>query len=600
METSPALTPLFVPFRPFGHGWAAYHDLEPETGRAGLGMTWRAPDGALRYVLALDRQREGQAVFAGRLGEGDSVAEAVNECLNGKSATTVTETAALALLLPPEEGFPESLFGAGLPPAGERRAAARRAVRAATLPAGVREAFEALTQRRCPSGLDLSRLRARSFKALWPAMGLAASNPVLGRMALAARPGLLAEPDPMAAVLGAWPGLTEAHLRRLRGPDAPYATSYTTSMASAFLDLLSGSPVDWWPRKEEWESFGACAQAVRAISSGWPGAPAAGTLASASKGDWPAFERRLRRAAAVPIDATPRSHAVAAMAADCADPVRSLANGLLIPLLARRVGEEAADGLQHDGAATNAALSAAGSLLYADKAAAAVLETSRTWHARREALEAELRSEGGTASWPRLFEGEFRVGPVGIVCISDYETLKEEGSRERDRRGVHGLGHCVASRLEDCLSGAAHVLSVRLHGEDGSVRRLSTCQISAHPLPNEQVRVSLDEHRAAGNDQPCRQAVEAVEGFARELAAGRVPANPEAFSPQGRTGHGLALLCGYDWRDDAAARTAYEAWSPFLPRWAQGLDPDELLSALPANGIPSLPEPEDAPAPFAP
>lgn len=600
MRPPSPFTPTFVPFRPIEPGWVAYHDLEPAVGFPGLAMTWRGTDGMLRYVAALGFERDGHVLDNGTLSEQQDLTEVMSRSSLRDRRPKAIEEHLLALLLPSPGNGGAGPLSNGLPPVEAHADAARRAVAAATLPDPMRAAFASCIDKGHPRRFSFRELRRKSRSPVWQAVEMAVSQPGLARLVLSHAPSLMAEADPMAAVRRHWPGLTEAHFRLLRSEEGDlFAQRAGATLGGPVLDLLEACPVDWWPRRDAWVQFFRNAQVLKSIRHACPEQLSMRRLASASKGDWAPFESRLVRAAAVANTGRLRDRAF-----DCRDPVESLTKTVILPLLANFGGDDTVahltdfDPVRDLDTIVGPAFSAAGLLLYGDKTAASILETSREWHVRREAMDSRMRGAGGSVSWPALFQGEFRVGEVGVVCVGDLEALREEGASGPDRNGVAGLDHCVATRLTSCLSGAAHILSVRSHAADGSWSRLSTCQVSVHADADGLPSVDVVEHRGPENEEPDEAAHEAVARLVDALEEGRLAASAEATTRHRvPSGSGLALMCGYDWRDPDAIAAAISAWQPFLPRWARDLAPEALYGTLVGGGL--LPGREATPAPEA-
>ena len=578
-------------------------------------MTWRVPGKGLRFAAVIDRLHEGQVHAVGWLGEDQDLCEVIRRADGiDRSLRLVTEANALGLLFPHASNHPTTLASGGLPPLEEHAALARQAVAAADITPAMRRAFTACLDNGAPHDVNLAKLRERTFARQWPALELAARHPVLARSLLEMDRTLLEGHDPMGKIRERWPMMTDAHLRRLgeSGGKRGLALDPTTKFEVAnTLSLLLSIPVDWWPEKRDWRTFEACAAAIGAISRSSIMPIAHKTLSSSAGGDWPAFAARLSRACGL-TDAAVSGRKLAERGKDCGDPVRAFAREVMVPLFAfnedddGRMRMEYAYGQRLPDDTPNsdrdpsilAAERGAQSILYQGKSAPGVLELSGKWHARQDAMQAEIRGKDGGAQWPPLFEGEHRDGDVGIVAVRDYEALREEGRAGPDREGVWGLDHCVASRLPECLSGRAHVLSVRSHAPDGTWERLSTCQVSVDRVSEGRFRLSVFEHRGEGNDDPPAAAEAARARLSDAVLAGRVPLLPEAVAyREPANGGSIARKCGYDWRDEGELARALLTWEPLLPRWARGMTPFALYDALKELGFVPPREEADETAP---
>ncbi len=591
-------------------GWVEYHDVGHMANAAGLAMTWRSPDGPIRFVAVMDRERDGRVTLSGTVGDLQDVAGCVSQAWHDRSFGP-PEEATLRLMFPHVSPASPTHVGSGLPPLGEHAALARRAVAEGRLPTPMRAALVACLDKGAPRSAAVAALRMRSHSTLWPALALSMTDPGLFDIVAAADPSILGEAVPLAAIRRRWPGLTAAHIGRMRQRDA-FPASWRTSgrtTPTLCLDLLAACPVDWWPREGDWIGFIACAQALKAIGDilGAPGSLR--DLASPSKGDWQAYGDRLCRAAGV----KPSGHYAAALAQaamSCLDPVRSMASGATLPLLAELEDDdglaslEGCLGRQAQGGRTTspvvgAAFALAGRLLYGDKSAAAIMEASREWHARRQAMDSKVRVASRALAWPALFDGTFRDGGLGIVAITTHEGLRDEGWDGEDRNGVQGLHHCVATRLAECLAGRAHVLSVRTIRADGTWERLSTCEIGARVDEDGGPHLRVREHKGLGNAAPDPAAVAAVSRLTSAITAGHIDVSEAALSPR-RPSRSLEDVCGYDWRDPAAIANAFEAWRPFVPRWCRDLGPDDLRRALAERGMIAAPEAPERSGPHGP
>jgi hypothetical protein len=593
---------------PQGAGWVAYHDVASLPGPQGIAMTWRVPGKGLRWAAAIDRAHEGCVHAAGWLGEDQDLHEVIGNAVRGdRSLRPVTEGQAFGLLFPHEGNRPPPLGFDGLPPLEEHAALARRAVHAADIPPAMRKAFTACLDHGAPHDLPLVRLRRKTGSREWAALELAARHSLLAQSVNEAGPMLLTGDDPLARIRRRWPGMTDAHLRRLGESDSSkglVSTQSSRGRGVTMLPLLLSIPIDWWPKKRDWRSFEACSASIGAISrSAFVKIPYE-TLVSSCGGDWTGFAGRLARASGLTGEVI-QPHDLADRGADCRDPLGALVRDVLVPLFASREDEDGRVRLEYaygqtiprDAPDTDrhplilAAQRAAQHVLYQGKSAPGILEASRRWHGRQATMQAEIRGRDGGARWPSLFEDEYRDGDVGIVAVSDYATLREEGGFGPDRNGVGGLDHCVASRLPECLSGQAHVLSVRMHSPDGTWRRLSTCQVSVQGSASGRHQLSIGEHRGKGNAAPCAGAMSAVLGLSEAIREGRVRVLPGALDPMPQLGGSIATKCGYDWRYEAELARALQAWEPLLPRWARGIGPSGFYDALAELGFAPIKDP---------
>lgn len=93
-----------------------------------------------------------------------------------------------------------------------------------------------------------------------------------------------------------------------------------------------------------------------------------------------------------------------------------------------------------------------------------LFEASETWHS----LTAKAKPTPTKIQWPPRMRTPLRIGEYLIQELTSSQQLNEEGQ---------AMKHCVASYVEDCLTGQSIILSVR----DEQGRRWSTLQLGQEP-----------------------------------------------------------------------------------------------------------------------
>jgi hypothetical protein len=487
------------------------------------------------------------------------------------------------------------------------RRMAREALRGFDLPRAMREALLSVMDHGHDGLRGLLVMTAESRDPLWELAGFLARHPAMAwclprtRAFKAIERGL-----PVRDALRLdWPGLGDAHLRRLAGPGFTLAGGLQTrglgreDTDHIVLQAVAAIPHDRIPDPAAWPAFSRVAVVAGAVAMAnrIPLAP----LMALSDGTWPDVRARLMRILGprLPAGHAPDSPAMAALmhgaAMDSRDARDALCGDLVLPLLAH-LGEVRGGSMMdgNDGAGPEPgedgvplpdlrelATDVAARVLYGGRSIAKAISVSAEWHRRRAAIAPGVTGghRGGRA-WPSLLPDGWPHGAVRIVALADAMSLGEEGSADRDRDGIPGMGHCVAGRLSRYRDGEAHALSIRLDRPDGSWERIATAEVSVTAAD----AFAVTECRGVGNGPAPVEAREALASLARAVASGEVRMGPEAMERRRPRPTTLSETCGYDWRDADRLASAASAWRVVLPRWFRPGTPEAMEAALFSHG----------------
>lgn len=493
---------------------------------------------------------------------------------------------ALAQVVPHRYSFLRSSDAANALRAAHRDMA-EKALQAFDLPPSLVEATRILSRHWIQSTECFRRLAAPGPMAQ-ALRGFTRAVPLVAELAFGS-PAFLRALDagtpPGKAVATFLPAFAPTHLRRLAGISRRDIGARERDDLQRFglplLEVLTNIPPDWIPSRDEMVTFRTVAGMALDLKA-QDLDPV--HLLSASKGDWAGILQRVRE-----VD-----HAQAPDGRVCfeprmaADAALALQHELVAPLVAhgclrrglldeRRFDEEAAiDDIKL------VAGCAAPRILFGDKTLAGVAEATHEWHRRQEAISDAVAQVSPEDAWPALF-APVRFEDVEVRVVSDGASLAEEGSHGKDRNGVPGMGHCVATRRPRLMRGEAHVVSVRRLLPDGGYQRLSTAQLECggDGMPR------VEEHRGLRNGEPPLEAVGALGLLAAGIREGRIPLAPEALEPRSLPVHDdeIARNCRYDWRSEERLAAALEAWSPLLPRWLRGATPEAAFGMLLERGL---------------
>ncbi len=310
--------------------------------------------------------------------------------------------------------------------------------------------------------------------------------------------------------------------------------------------VLSELPASWWPQdRDAFLSYACCHPAARwCVARAVPGS--AGRLLNAG-GDWPATSARLRRA-----------HGLDGSNATLTQVMRDLDD------VSRAFAAQALQAaLVLDGrppAAMGAVERVAEEVLWSGRGVASILESSREWHARQEAILSALPLTSRAVSWPACLP-DADYGDVTVTVITDRATLVREGAGGEDADGRPGLSHCVGGYAPQCLDGTSRILSLR--SADG--RRLSTAEVDLRFG-----QVGIIQHRGRSNSAPPDAASAALARYQGDVGEGRL-ATEGTMLPVTYRRTLLDEVCGYDVRVPEAWDLAWGLWAPFLPRATRSL-----------------------------
>ena len=323
---------------------------------------------------------------------------------------------------------------------------------------------------------------------------------------------------------------------------------------------LARLPGDWCPRTPEgWAWFGRCFPAV-AWAVGLAG-DAAGAMLNA-RGDWEAFARRLAAA----HGGRDRRTALEDAVRDVRDMAKAFRDQSLAPAAA----------LAGMAAKPPALENAAWETLFSGRGACRILEMSRDWHGRNDAMLDALPDGGVTSSWERVLP-DAEVAGVTVRVLADRASLRAEGATGRDRAGASGLAHCVGGYAGRCLEGSCRILSLRA-GPGPDAPRLSTAEIAwrgGHAAER--------QHRGRRNGEPAPEAVAALDAYLAGLASGALRASSPDL-PKVDAGDAVTRLCGYDWRRPGHWEAAHALWAHYLPDRLRRAPAGEVAALAMARG----------------
>ncbi len=327
---------------------------------------------------------------------------------------------------------------------------------------------------------------------------------------------------------------------------------------------LSSYPVRWVPLDTRgWLDFAACSPAAIHAARWAPNGMAARMLGA--KGDWGYLRRRLGLDG-MPPDVGSRSLAQAIE--DMGDVVRALHRQVAWPA-ETLAGSPVAGGIlpvmvSHDEGTRG--------LLFDGRPIPRMLELSREWHRRREAIDRAIETAEPAVAWtPGLPDAEF--GSLSVKVLANAGELRKEGAEGDDPDGVEGLGHCVGSYAQSCLEGRSRIVSIRRRVAGGtSPVRLSTAQ-----LVLEDGRPVVLQHRGRSNTEPPAMAQGALRAYVADLVSGRLAMDPSVFVVRRSP---VRSPAGYDPYVPGLWDTAFAAWSPFLPRGVRRATATELAAIV--------------------
>ena len=156
------------------------------------------------------------------------------------------------------------------------------------------------------------------------------------------------------------------------------------------------------------------------------------------------------------------------------------------------------------------------------------------------------------------------------------------------------MHHCVGGYDRECMTGQTQIFSLRT----AKGKRLSTLQLSARKMRRGAFYFTVAQNLAAHNAPPPRAAVAAARELLSSLNEGKLQYHVGSPLPR-RANADVHVLCGFDYRSDAAWEQARAGALPFLPSDLRRLGPMELGAGVttfhlkPRYEQPELNEPDD-------
>lgn len=323
-------------------------------------------------------------------------------------------------------------------------------------------------------------------------------------------------------------GLTPATARRVADWKVP--------VEPAAVEILKSIPVDWVPTDPgEIDAFRSIAESldIRIRKNG-----DLSVLLSGAKGRWIEFEERLAEAAGATREVLASSRWVLKRVLrdatfDAMDLVSEFSNAM--------------PSIPPDRAVTEEALRLAWEALAGSRGLPALLEASRTWHARFVPVRAndpELEWEPALPAWKDDGTG------FEVISLATGSELEAEGSPDAE-----GLDHCVGKGgyALKCSRGDSRIVSLRLDG-----KRVSTAEI-------DMASGNVVQHRARKNLRPPEEAEATLRHYLR------LPETREAIARGVRP---VDVMSTFDLEEFEAA---IERWRPYLcGRWKHASAQDFL------------------------
>ena len=156
------------------------------------------------------------------------------------------------------------------------------------------------------------------------------------------------------------------------------------------------------------------------------------------------------------------------------------------------------------------------------------------------------------------------------------------------------MHHCVGGYDRECMTGRTQIFSLRT----ARGKRLSTLQLSARKNAPREI---LLQRRAKSGSAQCTAAKRGRHGGKRtalraKRGQGAIPCRLPPAAPRSADMH---VLCGFDYRSDAAWEQARAGALPFLPPDLQRLVPMDFAASVTTFSLkqrceqPELNEPDD-------
>jgi hypothetical protein len=413
------------------------------------------------------------------------------------------------------------------------------------------------------SGSELGRRRTQAVTAYplaWPAIAAPC-----GSVAEA-----VGQAKPLAPVLAASLGISEADLRRMNGlgiDGAGLAAAPDLGGMASLARKVSRMPPGRLPGTDRgWRAFffsAALADAVQALLGDDSGACAARLLASAA-GAWDSMDPdMIGQAAGGAADMAADFHANVAEPAAALSGVRGWT--------ARK---------------TFAAVAGGRSLVQ-------IAQASAWWHNSQAGIRARLagahplpNGQVDTASWPPLHGGGHWTAANGLLLVPLVTEAMLVDEHQR-------MGHCVNRYAPMCLFNGAHILSVRSPGgvslataEFSQAGVLAAAGTLAEPpdAPLIQLPPCVSQFKARHNGVPDPAAWEALWDYAGAIMTGTLKVDgkalQDALADRQKTGrHGRRVATCYDASTADAVRSAWQCYAPMLPRSKAKRGPASLFGS---------------------
>jgi len=373
------------------------------------------------------------------------------------------------------------------------------------------------------------------------------------------------------------------------------------------LRLASHVPVPWIPQDSDEAEVRAFELTASLLSSLHACAPDGGSLAegpiydnahlvSNAKGRWVSFLRRIAAASrsekATDVlekgftgDGGEAARSITKLLGgavrSCGDVGNRFAAEILLPLLAARRGW---DDCKVSGIGGFGFVEAGMMALFHDRTLEQILDASFRWHDRRPRPDMPREQSSRPKPvfvWPVPFDTLKAPNGVEIVALGDGGSLHDDGCAGLDGNGVAGLHHCVSGYAVTCMMGRSTILSFRTES-DGRPVRLSTMEVK---VPKDApAEWSVRQHFGKRNTPPATEADLAATWLLEAVRAGEVPLSDEWLDHMTKAremSDYIAMAAGYDWRNPFYRAAYVEAWTPFLPKAARGVQEADLLDFPP-------------------
>ncbi len=346
--------------------------------------------------------------------------------------------------------------------------------------------------------------------------------------------------------------VTAAAVRRLRG--VRLAGTHLGHAAWAMAVL----PAEWLPVDQPgWEALVTVAATYRA--SGLP-TPHAMRMLEGGKRRWVAYLDKLRVEGLDP--------SLPHVSATGADKLRRMLGDVTTTLAIPAV-RHVAGGARRD-AVTRTAMEVA----FAGRGLRRALKASRDHSLWAGWILGQMPDRLANRSWPALLPDFVTSSGLLVTTLSNVEALRADDDGGFDEHKVAGLRNGARAEAEACLSGDAHVVSVRDPARRGV--RLGSVVVVVSPDGTPSIGRRLGRGPRKGPDAVTGAVLEAIGA----VADGRLTVGADASAPRGAVSPRDAPPEGspYDWRDGRNLAGALSTWGKRLRSPWRRATLDDLLA----------------------